>query len=192
MRELWFELQVSCESPADGISRLCVACNAIRSHVASWRKYLQATCIAPRGTSEWLSFHTVEVALTPSSTPLWSLCERWRPHRLVSRVTPPPLGRRRWVLDKTVVLLSQHGWRSTAVEWHWPTFVLLTRQCFLLALLAREVPRDSWLTCIRLDTTWTCQQRILRFCMGDNGLEGLSVFTFTKRLCIDSFKCFKL
>ena len=37
---------------------------------------------------------------------------------------------------------------------------------FRLAVLVREVPRDSWLTCIRLDTTGTCQQPILCFHMG--------------------------
>jgi len=164
MREPWTELQVSCESPADVLSKSWHIWRQIAGSLL--QSYLEARGTTPPGASFWVRLHTVEVALTPSSTPLWSLCERWRSHRLVSRVTPPPLGRRRWILDNTVELVSQNGWRSSAVEWHWSTFVLLTRPCCLLALLEREVPRDSWLTCIRLDK-WTCQQRILCFRMSD-------------------------
>jgi len=56
---------------------------------------------------------------------------------------------------------SKETWWTEISCWHWPTFVSLTRQCFRLALLVREVPRDSRLTCIRLDTMGTCQQPIL-------------------------------
>jgi len=70
----WESLQLSSKSAVNlqlTYSRNRGACKAIRSHVASRRKYLQATCIAPRGTSEWLSLHTVEIAITPSFTPHW-------------------------------------------------------------------------------------------------------------------------
>ena len=132
MREPWTELQISCRScPADVSSRLCVACNAIRSHVASRKKYLQATCIAPRGTSEWLSLHTVEMAITPSFTPHWLQVMSVDTHIGACRDITPPVERRSRCGHEISELHLQPRWLTlTSCEWHWPTFVFVNIAMF--------------------------------------------------------------
>ena len=64
--------------------------NAIRSHVASCTKYLEATCIKQKGTSYWVTLHIVVAAISPSHNSLVAMMSV-DAHLGACRESPHPL-----------------------------------------------------------------------------------------------------